>query len=184
MKRQNPRFRIEGGGFCFGSIRKTAPGQLQLPHSDIAGDARGKYISAFVQRFADFAGHGIKTSFAFTQIHTMKPINCILLCLGLFCLLTCASKSVAPGIQLDMKETECGACKVLKKISRETGIVRYDADERKYAVVVTVPNTYDSQNVGFVCNLPASLQKEGVSINFDGEYRPHGKKPMLGGLKY
>ena len=126
----------------------------------------------------------LKTSFAFTQIHTMKPINCILLCLGLSSLLACASKSVAPGIQLDMKETECGAGKVLKKISRETGIVRYDAGERKYAVVVTVPNTYDSQNVGFVCNLPASLQKEGVSIMFDGEYRPHGKKPMLGGLKY
>ena len=83
-----------------------------------------------------------------------------------------------------MKETECGAGKVLKKVSGETGIIKYDADERKYAVAVTVPNTYDSQNVGFVCNLPASLQKEGVSIIFNGEYRPHGKKPMLGGLKY
>ncbi len=102
---------------------------------------------------------------------------------------SCSSKqSVSPTVNVkraDLLFTE-GACgnenRVVKRVMRETGTVNYIARLNKYAIVVYVPDTFDSHDVGLVCNLPAEVQVNGLKVTFDGIYREYDQKnPAIAG---
>ncbi|WP_146011033.1 hypothetical protein [Siphonobacter sp. BAB-5405] len=46
--------------------------------------------------------------------------------------------------------------------------------------------TIDSEDVGYVCNLPDAFKKEGLNVRFSGEYRAYDQVPktMLGGQTF
>lgn len=75
--------------------------------------------------------------------------------------------------------------KIVKKVKDQKGIVYYHPDEQRLAVYVTIPGTYDSQDVGFICENLETL-KDGLSITFSGNYFSYEKdrKPPVGGQKY
>jgi len=80
----------------------------------------------------------------------------------------------------------CFSGKAIKSVKNQKGTVYYNADENQYAVYVTIPGTYDSVDAGFICDKLDTLKKDGLSINFDGNYLPYkeDRKPSMGGLKY
>ena len=68
-------------------------------------------------------------------------------------------------------EGGCGdTTSVVKKAVKLTGVVYYNTYDKVYQIIYHIPGTYDSQDIGFVCNLPADLQKSGSQITFDGDY--------------
>lgn len=81
---------------------------------------------------------------------------------------------------------DCRPGQVIKTVKDQNGTVRFNARENRYAIYVSIPITYDSQDLGFVCHLPDSLRKEGLSIIFDGKYHTYEKDrlPPLGGQVY
>jgi hypothetical protein len=75
-------------------------------------------------------------------------------------------------------EVLCGGKDIIKIVKNTTGTIRYSTFEKAYLVVVIIPNTIDSQDIGVVCNLPSSLKSDGIVISFGGEYRKYDKQPI------
>ena len=80
----------------------------------------------------------------------------------------------------------CFSGKAIKSVKNQKGLVGYDPLEEKYVINASIPGTYDSQDTGFVCNMPESLRKEGLVVTFSGKYYSYkeDRKPMLGGQEY
>lgn len=80
----------------------------------------------------------------------------------------------------------CFSGKSLKKVKSQKGTIYYDAYEKRFAVYVTIPGTFDSQDVGFLCDNLDILKKDNLLITFTGEYHSYleGRKPPVGGQNY
>jgi len=92
-------------------------------------------------------------------------------------LFSCKGKTIIPN-QSD-REMTCGdGNSVVKSVKDVKGTITYNSLEKVYTIVVTMPHTIDSQDVGIICNLPKSLEEEGKQISFDGEYRTYSKQPI------
>jgi len=75
---------------------------------------------------------------------------------------------------------------VVGKADRYKGRVLFVPQEQRYAIVYSVPGTYDSQIYGVVCNLPEELRQEEKIVRFSGTYRAYNgpAKPYMGGQSY
>ena len=116
----------------------------------------------------------------------MKTYVSYLILVSLLSGYACSQRNaVAPtktlnSADLVFREGSCGeSTKVLKSVAGQKGIVRYNSNEQKHTIVVTIPNTYDSQDIGVVCNLPDNLKIDGLSVTFDGDYRQYDKIPSV-----
>ena len=102
------------------------------------------------------------------------------------CLLGCAGS----GCQKDADTLTTYSCftdaPLVKPAKNLVGIVFFDDTEQHYAIARTIPGTYDSEDVGFVCALPKSLQQDGKQVVFTGTYRAYTgtSRPILGGQTY
>lgn len=116
------------------------------------------------------------------RFHSLPIGLLIVLLAGAGCRSTKQSLSTAPTTV-----SPCGSNNKLEKaVHDQPGIIRYDAEEKQYRIVVTIPNTIDSQDIGIVCQLPQMLQHDGLNVVFDGEYRHYDKttKTMVGGQSF
>lgn len=102
------------------------------------------------------------------------------------------AQNVKPEITLNAQalateKIECGVPNSsVKKVSGQAGKVYYNTYEKAYTIVVTIPGTFDSQDIGVLCNIPQELKTDGLSVKFDGEYRKYDKQPsvVIGGQKF
>ena len=76
--------------------------------------------------------------------------------------------------------------KIVKSVNNQKGIIFYHAGEGKYGISYGITGTYDSVDVGFLCEIPDSLQKTGLQVVFSGNFFPFDKKlpANLAGLTY
>lgn len=90
------------------------------------------------------------------------------------------TKSAEPQIQ------DCINGKVLKNVQNQSGTIHFNSVEKRYAVHVSKQGTYDTQDIGFLCNPPDSLKIEGTKITFDGDYYAYekGRVAPIGGATY
>lgn len=84
-----------------------------------------------------------------------------------------------------VQNNSCNAKEFVKTVKNATGII-YFADST-YIVRTAHANTYDSVDIGFVCNIPDSLKKDGLKLQFDGQYFEYDgteKSPFIGTTYY
>ncbi|ADQ16298.1 hypothetical protein [Leadbetterella byssophila] len=89
----------------------------------------------------------------------------------------CSSKTFIDG-------NNCNSKELLKTIKNATGTVHFDG--YSYVIRSSHDNSYDLVDVGFVCNMNDSLRKDGLKLQFDGQYfKYNGKeKPAFAGTTY
>ena len=92
--------------------------------------------------------------------------------------------SCTNGDDPNAKDGICGSGKIEKSVTNTEGIIYYNTQEKAFNIVVTIPNTYDSQDIGFVCELPENLKQDGAKVIISGDYRGYGKQAAIGGQKY
>lgn len=77
------------------------------------------------------------------------------------------------------------AGKFVKKVKSVTGRVYLDSTRQQYLIRRGIPGTYDSVDVGYVCNLPEAFQESGLKIEFSGSYYGNDEVPAsFAGLEY
>lgn len=60
----------------------------------------------------------------------------------------------------------------VKEVTDQSGSINYSQEEKKWLIIVSIPNTYDSQDIGIVCTgLPKKFQEVGREVLFSGEYK-------------
>lgn len=81
---------------------------------------------------------------------------------------------------------KCFSGKIIKRVKNQKGLVYYHSEEERYVISVSIPGTYDSQDVGFLCAAPDVLKKDGLIVYFSGNYYSYkeDRKPPLSGQKY
>lgn len=99
----------------------------------------------------------------------------------LFILLKCSDNT------LEKNNSDCSGKKYVKRVNNQAGTIVYDEEQKKYAVSTSIPGTYDSVDLGFICKVPDSLKSNGLKIIFDGsfyEYDQEMKSPWAGVTYY
>lgn len=86
----------------------------------------------------------------------------------------------------DDKSKDCDKTTFIKGVVNTHGTVRFNTVLDAYAITVTIPGTYDSQDIGLVCNLQKELQKNDLEVTFDGNYFQYtgGAVPEIAGQTY
>ena len=74
---------------------------------------------------------------------------------------------------IDIKS--CNLSNMVKPASNLRGTVWFKSSINSYAIYVGVEGSYDSQDVGIVCNLPEKYQVDGLKIMFSGKYFKYEK---------
>ncbi len=70
---------------------------------------------------------------------------------------------------------DCGkGMAYVKEVTRAEGRVHLDTAQNQY--ILRVLNSFDSHDVGYVCNLPLEFQKEGLEVRFSGRYFKYDKQ--------
>lgn len=104
----------------------------------------------------------------------MVRVACFLLILSLFGCHKDRVEKVDPVLPLTVPATQ-SACfesrPVVRRVTNLTGRVWFSPQTGLYVINYTLPGTYDSVWVGFVCNLPEDYKVEGKEVVFSGEYR-------------
>lgn len=92
-------------------------------------------------------------------------------------------KDKTPDVML---RDECTRGSILKNVKGRNGTIYYNSFEKKYALQTSEQGTYDSQDIGFLCNPPDSLKIDGLAVNFDGDYYAYEKDRVapIGGATY
>lgn len=90
---------------------------------------------------------------------------------------------VFPEVEINQA---CFSGDFVKKVKNQKGIIYYNPNEQRFAVYVTIPGTYDSQDIGFFCDNLDTLKKDNLSITFTGTYHPYleGRTAPIGGQQY
>lgn len=81
-------------------------------------------------------------------------------------LLACTTKS----LNTEGSELCSDAGKFVKKVKSVTGSVLFDSTRQQYAIRRGIPGTYDSVDVGYLCNLPEEFRQTGLKVEFSGSY--------------
>ena len=104
----------------------------------------------------------------------------ILINLIVFCSLLCYQcKQKAVTVLADCQTDYCQTqSRVIKSVTNETGRVFYNQFEQRYMIIVST-GTYDSQDVGLLCDLPAEFRHDGLRIIFSGSYRAMCNRPPV-----
>lgn len=106
----------------------------------------------------------------------MKTLRSCLLFLPLFFLASlqsCTTKSV----DAEISELCPDAGKFVKKVESVIGRIQFNSTRQQYAIQRAIPGTYDSVDVGYLCNLPEEFQKPGLKIEFSGSYFENDEVP-------
>lgn len=93
------------------------------------------------------------------------------------------------------QETECagrGDCntcssRTVKEVSNRPGRVSYHEEESKWMIVHSVEGTFDSQDLGILCDsLPKEFQQIGTKVLFSGEFKSYDKdaRPPIPGQTF
>ena len=95
------------------------------------------------------------------------------------------------------QQSDCVACdtvpchpdaKTAKRVVDQRGLVAFDIVLNRWVVIVSIEGTYDSQDVGIVCdNLPEAYQQEGEWVIFSGTYKRYSgedRPPFPGQVYY
>lgn len=75
----------------------------------------------------------------------------------------CGTEDADDLIQCDLKN-------LVKTVSGVSGTIWFDSQAQAFAIFRGIDGTYDSQDVGVVCNLPDSYKSEGIKVVFSGKY--------------
>jgi|AntRauMFilla1563_2_1112583.scaffolds.fasta_scaffold04369_3 hypothetical protein len=68
---------------------------------------------------------------------------------------------------------ELGDCNmeiIVKSVTEAKGIVWYDEQVKSYAIFAGIPETFDGQDIGIVCDLPEQFEVEATAVTFSGNY--------------
>jgi hypothetical protein len=102
------------------------------------------------------------------------------LLLGLW-LNSCGKEDFQDGLM------SCGLEGQVKSVRDAKGVVSFNSVEQVYVVAVHHEGTIDSEDIGFVCNLPEEYQHDGFRVRFSGSYYEYDEKygrPAVGGQTY
>lgn len=95
-------------------------------------------------------------------------------------LLGCTTKNV----DAEISEQCPDAGKFAKKVESVIGRMKFDSTRQQYAIQRAIPGTYDSVDVGYVCNLPEGFRQTGLKVEFSGSYYENDEVPRsFGGLE-
>lgn len=62
--------------------------------------------------------------------------------------------------------------KTVKAVTDQEGRIGFSEEEGKWLIIASIPETYDSQDIGIVCTgLPENLQEVGREVLFSGTYK-------------
>ena len=64
----------------------------------------------------------------------------------------------------------------VRDVSEEQGRIHFDSTNNRYSVIVVKEGTYDSMDVGIICNMTDELKTPGIKITFNGRYYKYSKK--------
>lgn len=59
---------------------------------------------------------------------------------------------------------------VISRAKDFEGSVYLRGDSKLYSITYAVPNTSDTEQVGYVCNMPEKFKKDGLLVRFIGDY--------------
>lgn len=63
---------------------------------------------------------------------------------------------------------------LVKQVKNANGVVYYDSVQSSY--FIRVPNSFDSHDLGYTCNLATDYQKTGLKVKFSGTYYQSDKQ--------
>ena len=114
------------------------------------------------------------------MMKTVRFVRVVPTLFFLVSLLACTTKSVDTA----GSEPCPNAGKFVKKVELVTGQVNLDSTRHQYAIQRAIPGTYDSVDVGYVCNLPEEFRQAGLQVEFSGSYYENDEVPAsFGGLE-
>ena len=70
--------------------------------------------------------------------------------------------------ELDFQSCDCGN-QTIATITNQTGEIRFHDELGKYVIYRHVPNTIDSSDNYFLCQVPEAFQEVGLQVRFSGE---------------
>ena len=96
------------------------------------------------------------------------------------------SETPLPILPLTVLQTDQPACfesrPVIRQSTNLTGRVSFSKELNSYFISYSVPGTYDTDWIGFVCNLPEAYKMLNKQVVFSGEYRKGpDRTPTFGG---
>lgn len=110
----------------------------------------------------------------------------LLLPLVLLILVTCTRKTLStttlPPVEVASKltaidsvvaptDTNCHISgPVIAQAKDWEGYVYFLGNTKLYSITYTVPNTIDTQWIGYVCNMPDEFKRGGLKVMFSGKY--------------
>lgn len=69
----------------------------------------------------------------------------------------------------------CDLTNIIKTSKNVEGTIWFNQSLNVYAIYIGISGTYDSQDVGIVCNLPDKYKVDGQKILFSGNYAKYDK---------
>lgn len=71
----------------------------------------------------------------------------------------------------------------IKRTQNTTGNVYYDSTQSSW--FIRVPNSFDSHDIGYACNLASEFQQARLKVHFSGSYYEYDKRVYgIAGNKY
>lgn len=71
--------------------------------------------------------------------------------------------------QKDAPSASCpNAGAYVKRVGGSRGEVYFDATQQRW--FIRMPNSFDSHDIGYACNLGSEFQKDGLAVRFSGSY--------------
>lgn len=90
----------------------------------------------------------------------------------------CGTEDADTLIRCDLKN-------LVKTATQASGTIWFDSQAQAYAIFSGIDGTYDSQDIGVVCNLPDNYKKEGTKVVFNGKYFENKSlTPQIPGQEY
>lgn len=88
-------------------------------------------------------------------------------------LLACTTRSVDAEISARCPD----AGKLVKKVKSVIGRMKFDSTRQQYAIQRAIPGTYDSVDMGYLCNLPEEFRQPDLQVEFSGSYYENDEVP-------
>jgi hypothetical protein len=106
---------------------------------------------------------------------SLSKMNPILLLISIISIWGCYKK---PDIVLPNGE-KCFQGEALKKVKDQRGMIVYSEQDSTYAIQAGIPGSYDSVDIGYLCEESDILKQPGTFIKFSGRYYKYTKEQPL-----
>ena len=94
----------------------------------------------------------------------------LLLCCLALMVLGCDKGKEKSITQFEIINESCNLKNPIKFINESMGSIQYSDRAKAYCIFTSIEGTYDSVNVGVICNLPESYKKDGIKVLYSGNY--------------